>query len=485
MAEDNILVVDDEADVTKMISARLKKAGYNVHGVLSGKEAMDYVKTNRPDLMLLDIMMPEMDGYEVASQFRKDPKISLIPIIMLTAKKSTDDKIKSLKMGIEDYITKPYNPDELIARIEAVLRRMKKERPGGIALSSDDRKRIDFLKKMINDKVDKLAPEYNMASLSGYGYPYAAEFFGTTDGSELNHLSFMVDRGCFIKKFFDKILVCPYCNHHDISVREVSPSNNSADISMVEIIHHFRCGYVGAEQEFKRDVRYICPKCEMELRQIGVDYDKPGQTYVCNETGEKFTEPKVYCQCRNCQKFFDVDSAVRQDIFSYTLTDRGKEAAGAGRFVELNLEQALIDQEMNLYNLRYFRKRLADEMERSKDFKRPFSLSLISISGFDRLIKDRGATEVGNILKEIARILKENMKAVDISARYEKNAFITLLLETDKKTSEKLAKLIKEKIDALRKKDLNIHLAVASYPEDATTEDGLIEYLLKNKQKGA
>ncbi|MGB2706078.1 MAG: response regulator [Candidatus Omnitrophota bacterium] len=480
MPKAKILVVDDEIDVTKVVEARLKKANFDVSTAKDGKEALTSAKKTLPDLILLDIMMPGMDGYEVAERLRKDSKTSLVPIIMLTAKASTEDKIKALKKGIEDYITKPYDANELIARVEAVLRRTKKgPLRTAVPLSVDERKRIELLEKMINEKIMKLVPEYNMVSPNGYGWPYAAEFFGIKDGSEINHINFITEKGCFDREFFDKVLLCPHCGHHDINVRETCPSNHSTNISVAEMIHHFRCGYVGTEAEFRQGIRYVCPKCGAELRQVGIDYDKPGQSYICHDTKEKFTEPDVYCQCRNCKKQFAVDDAVRQDIFTYVLNERGKQTAEVGRFSEVNLETAIVDEDVDLYNLRYFKKQFSDEIERAKKFKRAFSLMAVSIPDFDKLVNEIGITRLRTILKDIASILKESIWEVDTPARYDKNAFITLLPEADKGKATVLAGSLNKKIAGLTKENLRIRISVASYPEDADTEDGLIEKLLR------
>jgi len=481
MSKSNILLVDDDADVRKVVGARLEKAGFGVSAASNGRGALELVKESLPDLILLDIMMPDLDGYEVAERLRKDRKASLIPIIMLTAKASTDDKIKALKMGIEDYVTKPYDANELIARVEAVLRRAKKGPiRSAVPLSADEQKRIKLLEKMIDEKITKLVPEYNMISFNGCGWTYAAQFFAIKDGSEINHITFIAEKGCFDREFFDKVLLCPHCGHHDINIRETCPSNHSANISVAEMIHHFRCGYVGTVTEFQQGIRYVCPKCGAELRQVGIDYDKPGQSYICRDTKEKFTEPDVWCQCRNCSKQFEIDDAVREDIFTYVLNERGKQTAESGRFSEVNLETAIIDEDVDLYNLRYFKKQFSDEMERAKKFKRAFSLIAVNIPNFDSLVGEIGVTRLRSVLKNIASILKENIWEVDTPARYDKNAFITLLPEADKKKAKALADRLGKKIADLTKENLRIRIGTASYPEDADTEDALIEKLLKS-----
>lgn len=116
-----ILVVDDERNLREMIASYLKNEGYEIKEASNGKMALQCVKENQLDLVLLDIMMPEIDGYEVLREIRSIQK--KLPVIMLTAKTDEIDKIVGLEMGADDYITKPFSMRELVARIKAVLRR--------------------------------------------------------------------------------------------------------------------------------------------------------------------------------------------------------------------------------------------------------------------------------------------------------------------------------------------------------------------------
>ncbi|AZR74226.1 DNA-binding response regulator [Anoxybacter fermentans] len=116
-----ILVVDDDQNLCKLIKIYLKNAGYEVVVAMDGIEALEVFRKERPDLVILDIMIPFMDGWEVCEQLRRE---SNVPIIMLTAKDTKDDKIKGLEMGGDIYITKPFDPDELVAQVKAVFRRM-------------------------------------------------------------------------------------------------------------------------------------------------------------------------------------------------------------------------------------------------------------------------------------------------------------------------------------------------------------------------
>ena len=115
-----ILVVDDEVSIIRFVSARLRKEGYEIITASNGEEALLRAEEENPTLVLLDIMMPKMDGFEVCRRLRE---WSEVPIIMLSAKGEESDKVKSLDLGADDYVTKPFGGEELLARVRAVLRR--------------------------------------------------------------------------------------------------------------------------------------------------------------------------------------------------------------------------------------------------------------------------------------------------------------------------------------------------------------------------
>ncbi|NMD37632.1 MAG: response regulator transcription factor [Christensenellaceae bacterium] len=115
-----VLVVDDDININRLVSLYLEKEGYEVISATKGDMAIHEFKKNNPDIILLDVMLPVLDGWQVLSEIRKT---SQVPIIMFTAKDETFDKVMGLELGADDYITKPFEPKELIARIKAVLRR--------------------------------------------------------------------------------------------------------------------------------------------------------------------------------------------------------------------------------------------------------------------------------------------------------------------------------------------------------------------------
>ena len=158
-----ILVVDDEERMVRFIRLNLEYDGFKVIEAFNGQQAINKLRSDLPDIILLDVMMPDLDGFEVLKIIRET---SSVPVIMLTAKGEEDDRIRGLELGADDYITKPFSPRELVSRVRAVLRRT--ETTSGAThgvIEVDDRLKIDFDRREIwvEGKLVKLRPtEYRL-----------------------------------------------------------------------------------------------------------------------------------------------------------------------------------------------------------------------------------------------------------------------------------------------------------------------------------
>ncbi len=168
-----VLIVDDEARMRRFMRMNLELEGYRVIEGSNGLEAIDRVREDLPDLVLLDIMMPEMDGFEALHIIRET---SNVPVIMLTVRDDEEDKVKGLELGADDYVTKPFSPRELSSRIKAVIRRTEMDSPStdGI-VKVDDYLQIDFNRRQVfvDGKPIKLRPTeyrllYHLVQNAGY-----------------------------------------------------------------------------------------------------------------------------------------------------------------------------------------------------------------------------------------------------------------------------------------------------------------------------
>lgn len=166
MAKEKILIVEDEPDIVRMLEYNLKKEGFRTVCAPSGGEGLRRVERDEPDIILLDLMLPEIDGLEVCRRLKQNQETARIPVIMLTAKSRKTDKIVGLELGADDYITKPFSVGELIARIKAVLRRFQdKEKLSDIFRAGN--LTIDFPKIRVsigNKQLELAAKEFELLS---------------------------------------------------------------------------------------------------------------------------------------------------------------------------------------------------------------------------------------------------------------------------------------------------------------------------------
>jgi DNA-binding response OmpR family regulator len=168
-----ILIVDDEARMRRFMQMNLDLEGYRVIEASNGLEALDRVREDLPDLVLLDVMMPELDGFEALRIIRET---STVPVIMLTVRDDESDKVKGLELGADDYVTKPFSPRELASRIKAVLRRTEMDSPSDKSmLVVDDYLKMDFNRRQVfaGGQEVKLRPTeyrllYHLVQNAGY-----------------------------------------------------------------------------------------------------------------------------------------------------------------------------------------------------------------------------------------------------------------------------------------------------------------------------
>lgn len=189
MQDKKVLIVDDEEHIRELIKFNLEKNGYKTITASTGKEGLEIAKERQVDLIILDLMLPEVDGFEVCKEIRKEHTISSIPIIMLTAKGEEIDKILGLELGADDYMTKPFSVRELVARVKAQLRRNNKTidenliKFGDISVNLQTRevkksdkkveltlKEFEILKLLIKNKGKILTREMLLDRIWGYEY---------------------------------------------------------------------------------------------------------------------------------------------------------------------------------------------------------------------------------------------------------------------------------------------------------------------------
>jgi len=164
MAKKKILVVEDDRDISELITYNLEREGYEIACLYDGSQAIDFVHKRKPDLIILDLMLPEVDGIEICRTLKSDGNTKHIPIIMLTAKSEEADVVVGLQMGADDYIPKPFSPKVLVARIKAISRRLVDM---SFSVSSAENVRVfgDFQMDLLKHKISYKNQEVKLTSI--------------------------------------------------------------------------------------------------------------------------------------------------------------------------------------------------------------------------------------------------------------------------------------------------------------------------------
>lgn len=204
MSKQRILVVDDDRAVVRLMQGYLDQAGFQVLVAYDGQTAVQQIQSGQPDLVLLDLMLPDRDGWDITRIVRSDPALAALPIIMLTARVTAEDKIIGLELGADDYVTKPYNPREVVARVRARLRAQSRDQQGAVLAQRDHRLRAGNLEMDVGRRqvtvggvqVELTATEFDILRvlLEHPGYVWSrGELIRTALGSDFEGIDRTVD----------------------------------------------------------------------------------------------------------------------------------------------------------------------------------------------------------------------------------------------------------------------------------------------------
>lgn len=166
MAQESVLVIEDESDVVDLLRYNLNRAGFRVLIATNGQDGLQAARENRPDVIVLDLMLPKLNGHEVCKALKKDPGTASLPIVMLTAKSDVQDRVAGFEMGADDYLTKPFSPRELILRVQALLRRVRNvQRTDRIEVDSFVIDKGAFEIRIDGNKLDLTTTEFKLLAL--------------------------------------------------------------------------------------------------------------------------------------------------------------------------------------------------------------------------------------------------------------------------------------------------------------------------------
>lgn len=336
--------------------------------------------------------------------------IYLVPVFIL----SKDTQVAPLLQILSDGVINSVNDSFVLETVEKIS--LKRESLGLKESKTFEQRIINKLLRILYTRYITLEPLVSPQSHIGYEFPFLNGHFSNNQINNLfNVLDGMVETNLLSSKFSDKIRLCSRCNSAFLNYRETCPKCRSYNLNAEKLIYHTECGFMGVEKAFGSQIHKVCPNCNKQIWQLGVDYTKPTGMYSCNDCHFLFREPVRMAFCFNCQTETIVDLLQIMNINSYQITKEGEKMA----LGEQNKEKEKILEAKNevgvvgFISFTTFSTFLEYEIQRTKSTGTPIAIGKIKI---DISLNDK--TKLGfkfqNLLQEIGEFIKNTTSPSDI-----------------------------------------------------------------------
>lgn len=443
-----ILIVDDDALNIKLLAAQLSSKGYSVITASDGETALEKVEKDHPDLILLDLMMPGMDGYEVTARLKADPLTRYIPIILITALKGVEDKKKGLRMGADEFINKPINFPELEARVMSLLKLSEYREQLGTRMESQNLIFKNPKEERDNGGNNQRPPTVLIVDDDSTGVKLMTEFLS--------------NMGCNIERAKNGEEAIRITSHQKIDVMLL-------DIMLPGVDGFEICRAIkGKEETSPIQVVMITGLADTRSKVQGIEAG----------TDDFLVKPV------NREEFrARIKSLIKKKAYLDQLLSR----------VDTALYAAITDKLTGVYNHGYFKHFLQLELKRSQRYRHNLALLMIDVDGFKEF-NDRYGHQCGDqSLGMIARILRENVREIDLVARYGGEEFAVSLpyadIDNAKRIAERLVKSVADhgEISSAPNARLSVSVGISLFPDFADSPEGLIrtaDVALYNAKRG-
>jgi len=298
-----------------------------------------------------------------------------------------------------------------------------------------------------------------------YRYPLI-DIWG--DGSLSDAILLALKRGNYLtdEKLVDRFRFCPQCSGAQLNFVETCPSCNTIDIEMMRGIHCFGCGYVDQQSKFSTDYRLVCPNCDTQLNNIGTDYDRPLENFVCKQCDAMFVDGEVKAKCFDCDTVSDLNALSQQMIYIHGLAKQGEDLAEVG-MTSLSLEGLL----EGLVSEGHFNWLIEWSNGLSNRYGHDFAVITLSFKNMGELLKSQSSAEMLEHLDVFISKLNSMLRTTDVTCQFKADAIAILLPYQTSDVLEIMRKKIDAILDESSKSPLDIVMTISSLPDEGIAEN--------------
>jgi hypothetical protein len=438
------------------------------------------------DLFVVDARSPDFATRALAEvRQSSQPEVYLLPVVLMGEEAALPPRIIAAadKVISRNQLTTPEIQklrDEFAScsnRLNAVQRiDQSKLSSDGQAVRPDSNLGVKILRFLYVRSEEAVPVRGVWSSIFGYHYPKIAMFLESEDTNIFKMLQYLESQALLQGRFHDKAHSCARCSCNFLNFREICPHCQSADLAIEDLVHHFRCGHVAPEPEFKASGDMLCPKCSRALKSLGTDYDKPSLVYTCNDCGHTFQEPDISTICYNCEHTASPEEQINATIKSYRLTSLGENAAKHGLD---SLFKEVLTEKMHVVDLDTFKVFLELERNRIKRYRKSASsLIYFSILNLGSLPLELG-DQARAVFRDLSEVVAANLRNTDVISPLNDSTYLALLMETPLEGAQTARKRLAENITELLRANVKLDAEVKTHAFALTGQEEAKELLTK------
>ena len=349
----------------------------------------------------------------------------------------------------------PFDSARLSAEITRAIQAIREGLDSGayetegnlLSQSQTYRSKLAILQALVEMPEPVLEPDLCALAPRGHSFQAIEDALSLAPGKGLEMLEDLADLGLLQRELFNRIHLCPHCDVCHLNFRESCPVCGAIDVEIERMIHHFHCGYVGLESEFSKGIELVCTKCRQRLDQLGQDFERPHETYVCRAEGHLFEEPLVQVQCLRCRNLFSGGEIDPVSVYRYRPTELTMRAVELRRLTGLDVAQILYNQSLGLATREFLALEMQREMLRIKRYGGSFATAILSFDLHGKpyqMLREWPAT----MIRELGRILMASVRALDLVAIMDHTRIGLMLYETEEEGSSVVARRILAELES-------------------------------------